>query len=373
MPRPSAGPRLELYGPDSRFGARAKKGFKDFIWYIVWYEGRLRRERSTGTGERKQAEEAFGAWLTERSRERRATQGPRGPAEMTVAEALTLYTDVHAPKVVDGARIAFAVDALLPFWGSRPVSDVKAATCELYGVQRKKAPGTIRRELETLRAAINFSVRQGYLTLGAPVTLPGKPPAKERWLSRSEAAALIRAARKDPRARRHLPLFILIALYTGARKESILQLQWKVRHVVPTEGGVIDLAAGIIDFNGGRPTTKKRRAKVPIPHRLMRFLAPQRRLTDKWVLEQKVATPDDRLARAPIASIKHSFATACINAKLEDVTPHVLKHTCITWMLQRGVDEWDVAGWTETSVDTIRRVYGHHSPHFLERAKRAFD
>jgi integrase len=54
-----------------------------------------------------------------------------------------------------------------------------------------------------------------------------------------------------------------------------------------------------------------------------------------------------------------------------DVTPHTLKHTCITWLLQKGVPTWQVAGFTGTSEGLITRVYGHHSPNYMEEARSA--
>lgn len=43
-----------------------------------------------------------------------------------------------------------------------------------------------------------------------------------------------------------------------------------------------------------------------------------------------------------------------------DVTPHVLKHTAITWMLWKGIPIWEVARIVGTSPLMIERVYGHH-------------
>lgn len=54
-----------------------------------------------------------------------------------------------------------------------------------------------------------------------------------------------------------------------------------------------------------------------------------------------------------------------------DVTIHTLKHTSITHMLRRGVSLWDVAGATETSAETIRRVYGKHVPEAQKSALSA--
>ena len=60
-----------------------------------------------------------------------------------------------------------------------------------------------------------------------------------------------------------MPLFILIGLYTGRRKEAILSLRWPQ----------VDLDAGRIDFEvAGRRRTNKKRGKVPIPPRLLPHL-----------------------------------------------------------------------------------------------------
>ena len=89
----------------------------------------------------------------------------------------------------------------------------------------ERAAGTIHRELGTLSAALRYCVAEGYLSAAPPVWLPQKGPARERWLTRNEAASLLWAARQEPQARLYLPLFVLIGLYTGARKEAIISLQ----------------------------------------------------------------------------------------------------------------------------------------------------
>jgi site-specific recombinase XerD len=53
-----------------------------------------------------------------------------------------------------------------------------------------------------------------------------------------------------------------------------------------------------------------------------------------------------------------------------EVTPHVLKHSCATLMLQNGVSTWNVAGLLGTSEAVIRKVYGHHA---LEHLRGAAD
>ncbi len=104
---------------------------------------------------------------------------------------------------------------------------------------------------------------------------------------------------------------------------------------------------------------------VPIPRRLLRFLRyASERATSDYVIAY------DGL---PVRSIKRSFSTSCRIAGLEGVSPHTLRHTAITWFVQREVPLWEVAGFAGATTETIERVYGHHSPDYLQRAKEALD
>jgi len=72
-----------------------------------------------------------------------------------------------------------------------------------------------------------------------------------------------------------------------------------------------------------------------------------------------------------LKDIKRGFASACRRAGLNDVTPHVLRHTCATWLMQRGVPIWEAAGYLQMTPETLQRVYGHHHPDFLRSAAAA--
>jgi integrase len=41
------------------------------------------------------------------------------------------------------------------------------------------------------------------------------------------------------------------------------------------------------------------------------------------------------------------------------VTPHTLRHTCVTWMLDAGKTPWQVGQYVGMSAETVERVYGH--------------
>ena len=59
---------------------------------------------------------------------------------------------------------------------------------------------------------------------------------------------------------------------------------------------------------------------------------------------------------------------------LSQVTPHVLRHTCITWLAQADVPFGAIARYAgHKSSRTTERVYAHHSPSYLLQVTRALD
>jgi integrase len=338
MPRRNSGPRLRFL---------EKRG----CYYIAWTEGGRSRERSTGTAERRQAEVALAEFIHIRARD----AGPRDPSQILVTDALADYADEHGEETTSPWRIAAAIKALVPFWEGRTIAEVTRETCKAYERARGRSAGTVRRELGVLRAAINHGHKGGRVTRVVAVHLPDRPEPRDRWLTRKETASLMRAALAEPRVRLHLPLFILMGLYTGARKEAILSLRWSQ----------VDLDGARIDYNTpGARRTNKRRARIPISPRLLGHLRrARRRGTDLgFVINENGKRLGD---------IKRGFASACQRAGLEGVSPHVLRHTCATWLMQAGVPLWEASGFLGMSRETLEHVYGHHHPDYLRSAAEA--
>ena len=59
-----------------------------------------------------------------------------------------------------------------------------------------------------------------------------------------------------------------------------------------------------------------------------------------------------------------SWITACARAGLKDVSPHTLRHTRATWLMQQGVDLWQAAGHLGMSPGVLQKTYGHHHPDY---------
>lgn len=319
-------------------------------YVIQWFERGQRRTYSTGQRDRKAAERTLADFIVQNEQ---PTGGRRPPASVEIADALTWYMEEHVDSgdVKDPARVAYAVDRLLPFWGNKTLDDVHDGSARMYRARRAAdgvGDGTIRREIEVLHAAARHAFSTARTTHPVTCWKPAKPPAKERWLTRDEAARLIRAARKSQQSKSYLPLFILVSLYHAPRKVALLTLQ----------GHKIDLERMRIDFReDGQAETNKRRPRARIYHRLRPIL--RARLQRIGETGRLISRKNGR----PVSDIKKSFRAACEEAGLgPDVTPHTLKHTAITWLVQAGWSYHDVSGFTNVSVKTIESTYGHHAP-----------
>lgn len=346
MPRRNSGPRLF-------WNARKR------LWYIRWTERGRGRERSTGAADAGQAQTELARFIENRAAE---AARPREPGRIWVADVIGAYAAEHVPHVASVETAAAACDRLLSWWGGRVVGDISPQTCKEYARSRtfngrQVKAGTAARELTVLRAALNHAVREKRLAAAPYVWTPQRAPARDRWLTRSEVARLIRAARRNRVSKaqgRHIPLFILMALYTGARRGALLDLRWPQ----------VDLERGLIDFNPpGRKRTNKGRPIIPVSPKLLTVLKHCR----------KRSRGDHVISRrgAGVASVKTGFRNAARLAGLPGVTPHTLRHTAGTWMAQRGVDLWKIAGYLGHSHARTTELYAHHSPHYLREAAEA--
>jgi len=251
---------------------------------------------------------------------------------------------------VDKDRIKYAVIPLKKYFGIYPYKDVDEKSCRQYFEWRERSSGTVRREIGVMKSAMIMAGHTPRLWM------PPKTAPKSEFLTKSQAKDLLAGA-----ASHHIYMFILIGLATGARKTSILNLTWERS----------DLKRGILDFNEpGRVITKKKRAICPIGKKLsaaMRDTQPSN-FTD-YVVEYK---------RAKCKDIKKGFAAAAKRAGLEWCTPHVLKHTAISWMAEDGYTVDQISDMTETDPETVRRIYRKFNPDYLRslansQEERLFD
>ena len=74
-----------------------------------------------------------------------------------------------------------------------------------------------------------------------------------------------------------------------------------------------------------------------------------------------------------VGSVKTAWRTALTEAGIEHCTRHDLRHTAITWAMQRGIDKWTAAGFFGVTLEVLEGTYGHHHPDYLQGAVEAMD
>jgi integrase len=136
---------------------------------------------------------------------------------------------------------------------------------------------------------------------------------------------------------------------------------------MPTVGrGYVDLDQGVFYRRAiGRRQTKKRQTPVKLPARLLAHMR-------RWQRQGLSKTAVIEWNGKPVRSIRKGFAAAVRAAGLgAGVTPHILRHTCATWLMQKGVDLWDAAGFLGMTVQQLEATYGHHHPDYQRGAAEA--
>src|SRR5262249_581246 len=225
------GPRIKLRKP--------RRPGESYRWVILDRDACGRRvERKTGASApsragaqelRSNAEKAFADYL---GRKHKPEFGSGDPAQVRIADALSFYGSEHAPTVVRADTLADAIENLGEFWTDDTVSAITPKRCSDY-VTWRGSPSMARNDLLTLQAALNFAHAHRKLKHKIAVTKPKPPKKRIRWLTRSEAAALLGGAvgwdkngvRHHDKINYKLARFIITGYRSGTRKTRILRLQ----------------------------------------------------------------------------------------------------------------------------------------------------
>jgi len=314
-------------------------------WAVgVWEDGRRTGRFTLGTSDRKEAERRLDHFR--RSAEK--------PAQVTVTYLWEAYrADKAGKRIVE--NMGFSGRAVLPFFGHLLPDEVTTEKCRAYHKARKKAgrkPGTVWTELNHLQITLNWAHGQRLIPYEVVVERPAKPAPRDRRLTASESQRLMAAATIP-----HIKVAIALMLNTGARAGAVMELTWDR----------VDFARGLITYTNPDETGRRKgRATVPMnkPLRAVLETAKAAAMTE-FVVEY---------ARRQVTTIKRGFAKAVADAGLEDVTPHVLRHTAASLMAEAGVPMIEIAAVLGHSDDrTTARIYAKLSPGHLRSAVDALD
>ncbi len=282
---------------------------------------------------------------------------------ITINDFFTKYIAAIKLRLRSHAQIQRHLQRIAKHFDNRPIQTIRRNDVAQYVELRQSqgiSPASINIELAVFSASINYAIKRWEIELVNPVTGLFYPatPGRLRYLEKEEAARLLVKAKSCSAS--YLSDFIELALNTGARKNELLQLQFKS----------VDFQRRILTIEAHTTKTGKRRY-LPINKAAADVL--ERRLayrnehcTDAlWVFAKR----DGNRIKYPDKSFRAIFDAA----GLTDCCVHDLRHTFASWLVSEGVDLIKVRDLLGHSSISMTERYAHLAPYRLHEAVAVLD
>ncbi|MDA9009568.1 site-specific integrase, partial [Alphaproteobacteria bacterium] len=232
---------------------------------------------------------------------------------------------------------------LTPFFGGKPLAQISTFEIERYKKKRLGAgvaKATINRELAVLSHMVNKALEWGWIkSKAAKFNRFKEDNGRIVYLTAEQCAALLEAASQDQNENVHA--LVMVGLHTGMRLGEILALN---RNNIDLERLVIWI-----------PKAKAGKREQPITEELAQYLKTRIAMLPEgceWVL------PSPASRTGYVNTIRKAFRRVTEKAGLDPdlVTPHIMRHTTITLLVQAGVD-----------LPTVQRISGHKTAAMVMR------
>jgi len=325
-------------------------------WYVYYAKNGRAARTSLRTDDQKIAVKRFEGWLEGHNMMQPSTNP-------LIGHCLDMWFHQWIEgRMLAEARYPSLINNLKAFFGNRRVKDISRIDAQKYTRLRERgsigrcpaASGTIRKELQCLRASFNFmcdrvepiELRIDRMILPY-VELPPPSPPRDRVLSDDEIQACLDyvdgLAQKSNRLPR-ITRFVYMARYTAQRKTAILELPWdrvyldrKQINFLPT----------------GRLQTSKRRPFIPMDNRLGNML------------ERAAAECVSKLVMDNSKNINNEWQKMVRSLDIHGLTPHVFRHTWATKAAMDGIAMDKIAAFLGDTMATVEKNYKHLSPEYL--------
>lgn len=285
---------------------------------------------------RQQAEDFIARARTDARRERLELPDGRKTA-LGFEEAAKLYIErlgEEGGKNID-AKARQLRQHLTPFFRAKPLAQIETFDIERYKKARSAAgaaPATVNRELAVLSHLLNKAVEWRWIKAkAAKINRFKEENARIVYLTDDQCAALLDAAAHDQNENVHA--FVMVGLPTSMRHSEILAIRRED----------VDLGRRVIWI----PKAKAGAREQPITRELADYLENRMRMLPPgadWLF------PSPASAKGHVHTIRKAFARSVARAGMdaEEITPHTLRHTAVTHLVQSGVD-----------LPTVQRISGH--------------
>ncbi len=326
------------------------------IYWIDYYfrddAGRQHRKREAVGACRKLAEELLKKRLAEVAEQRFFPERKKVLVKFSDARDSFIEWSKSNVGALSQVRYRISMDNLNAAFGHLHLNEVTPALAEKFKATRLKEvmPATVNRDLATLKHLYNLILKGRLLPdatidplLPARISLLRENNKRLRYLSEREFDELLLACDRLHVKRRPItdihavemkPL-IIAAVHTGMRRGELLNLKWCD----------IDLDGRVITIHEAKCGSARH---VPINGDLHETLkAMGHRIDSSYVFAHREHV---RYTGRRFKDIKLSWEAVVKEAGIVNFHFHDLRHTCASWLVQRGVP-----------LKTVQEILGHKS------------
>ncbi|HET6464863.1 MAG TPA: tyrosine-type recombinase/integrase, partial [Nitrospiria bacterium] len=279
--------------------------------------------------------------------------------QRTFAEMMEKYQkEVSVRKSPKGPpRDRTALQHLLPIFEKLTLAEISPKLISAYKVMRREegaAPTTINKELGLMRHAFNVAIKEWEWCRDNPVrrvAMEKENNSRVRYLTDEEFERLL------PECPDWLRPIVMVARYTGMRRENIVTLRWDQ----------VNLFRKVVLLD---QTKNGDRLGIPLCEKVLEVFKVQnkvRRLGSPYVFP----VADGSHIKGDAVSM--AFIRTCRRIGILDFRFHDLRHTFASMLVQRGVDLYRVQRLLGHRDARMTQRYAHLSPENLREAVAVLD
>lgn len=211
---------------------------------------------------------------------------------------------------------------------------------------------TINDQLTCLKNLYNRARELELYTGPNPVDEVKRLPVEKsppRFLNEEQIEAVMTEAAKRSR---DIYLFFSLGVFAGLRTNEIGNAKWEW---LDFEQGTLTVQRAV---DGSFGTKGKRFRTIPLHNRLRAILEPLRKAGGYLIMPNKEGSGKWRTRYEP----KRAFKTVSKAAGVEWCSPHILRHTFASQLVQKGVSLYKVSRWLGHASITTTQIYAHLAP-----------
>lgn len=310
--------------------------------------------RSTGTENKRLAEELYGKLRKEVREGRYCDQGNKKTFKDMADRYMAEYAIKKALKTMQRDKVSLT--HLLPIFGGKLLSQITPAQITSYKNQRRNegaSPKSINHELGFCKCAFNVAGREWQWIKTNPftsVSMERLPQPRVRYLTADEFERLYQECND------RLKPIVRIAVNTGMRQGNILSLTWQQ----------VDLSRGEINLEH---TKNGERLTLPMNGTVKTLLSELKKASVRNINhEHDHVFHTSTGGKIDPSELNKWFRKTCRMADIGNFRFHDLRHTFASWLIQKGVSLYEVQRLLGHKTGEMTRRYAHLAPDNLRTA-----